>query len=123
MKKVALIITIFITCLSTGCEKEDPKEAPKDCWSWYAGDVFGLRYPVDQRCNVTEEEFLNSPYPGGSGTMRTNVGCNYQGALEPVFCWEVKFANATTYTGNYCNLTEREANCLLTVNGNLIRKK
>jgi hypothetical protein len=131
MTKTALFITLFIVCISTSCNSCKENVNPeKQCWGIYEGEVFNITtsyyHLAGHYCDLTEKEFLNcdtcGSYNGRSGRIRDIVGCKYASESEAIFYWEVKVPSATTYAGNYF-MTQREANCVLSINGNMIRKK
>jgi hypothetical protein len=128
MKKAVLIIILFNISFCTSCKKtKEEVDRESHCWAIETGDFLTTsRQLVNNFCDMTEEEFLNCDTCGYNGRVRNFVSaCDYrdQGVNGPEsFYWEVKFPNATTYTGAYY-ATEKEASCYLGVNGNLYRKK
>jgi hypothetical protein len=130
MKKTTFIITLFSMCICISCTKKQRDEERgygRLCWVIEKGDYFTTgRQMVNNFCDMTEEEFLNCDTCGYPGRVRNFVSaCDYrdQGVNGPKsFYWEVKFPNATTYTGAYY-ATEKEASCYLGANGALYRKK
>jgi hypothetical protein len=113
--RISIVLTLFM-----GCKKETEK---KYCWQLY--DNLGNTLTVI--CNKTEQELLDCRdcgiFNGQTGVRLGDIiGCRYDQSDAAKFCWEKKCAGQTTYSGNYCDLSEKIANCFL-ANGCAIRKK
>jgi hypothetical protein len=121
MKK--LILMLFVLSFLS-CKKESE---PKYCWIFY--DLLGNLMTGSDICNKTEQELLDcrdcGTFNGQTGIrLGDHIGFFYDRADLPRFCWERKKANEPSYSGNYCNMTEKFANnFLIREPGTVIRKK